>query len=159
MTDRYGALAALVHIQPQAAAQLLPDFFTRYAAEPLAIDKWFRLQAGARCATVADIEKLTRHKAFTLKNPNRLRAVLGQFCMGNPATFHCADGYALWSELLIRTDAINPEAGARSARALDRWRKLTPALQSHAQRTLQGIAKYRTLSKPTREVIEKALAN
>ncbi|MGL4574355.1 MAG: aminopeptidase N [Burkholderiaceae bacterium] len=157
MTDRAGALAALLHVQPHAATVPLAEFYTRYAHEPLAIDRWFRLQAGARSATVAQIEKLARHKAFTLKNPNRLRALLGTFCMGNPAAFHSADGYALWSDLLVRADAINPEMAARMARALDRWRRLAPALQAQAQHTLQGIAKVAKLSKPTREVVEKAL--
>jgi aminopeptidase N len=158
MTDRYGALAALVHIQPQAAQEALADFYKRYQHEPLVIDKWFRLQAGARHATVADAQRLAKHKAFTLKNPNRLRAVMGQFCMGNPAAFNCAQGYAFWSDLLIEVDHLNFEVAARMARALDRWRKLTPALQAHAQEALRRVAKVKNLSKPTREVIEKALA-
>jgi aminopeptidase N len=158
LTDRYGALAALAQAQPQAAQALLADFYKRNAQEPLVVDKWFRLQSGARHATVADVRALLKHKAFNVKNPNRMRAVLSQFFMANPASFHHVDGYALWSESVVQVDAINFEVAARLARALDRWRKLTPALQAHAQAALEKVAKVRTLSKPTREVVEKALA-
>jgi aminopeptidase N len=157
MTDRAGALMTLLQIRPEAAVEPLAAFYKHYDNEPLAIDRWFRMQASARGATVADIEKLMRHKAFTLKNPNRLRSVFSQFCMGNPAVFHSADGYALWSETLVRANAINPEVTARMARALDRWRKLTPQLQTLAQAALQNVASARGLSIPVREVIEKAL--
>jgi aminopeptidase N len=158
MTDRYGALTSLMHIQPHAAVELLADFYKRYAHEPLVVDKWFRLQAGARQARVSDVQALLKHKAFTFKNPNRLRAAVSQFCMANPAAFHCAEGYALWSEVLIKVDAINFEMAARLARALDRWRKLTPALQTHARAALERVAQVKNLSKPVREVVEKALA-
>jgi aminopeptidase N len=158
LTDRYGALAALLNTQPNAATQALADFYKRYEHEPLVIDKWFRLQAGARGATVADTRRLAAHKAFTLKNPNRARSVLGQFSMGNAAAFHSAEGYAFWADHLIELDAINFEVAARMARALDRWRKLTPQLQNHAKQTLERVAAVKKLSHPTREVVEKALA-
>ena len=63
----------------------LHDFYERFAHDGLVIDKWFALQAGApRADTIDTVEALLKHPDFTMKNPNRLRAVAefaaGQWC-------------------------------------------------------------------------------
>ena len=62
--------------------------------------------------------QLLQHKDFSLRNPNRVRALLLSLCRDNPAAFHRADasGYVFWAERLIELDAINPSlAGAPGA--------------------------------------------
>jgi aminopeptidase N len=160
MTARLGALAALVNIVPEAADKPLADFYKRYEDNALVIDKWFRLQASARHTRSKDVLKLARHKAFTLKNPNRMRALVFGFAMANPAGFHAADGsgYAFWADTIEKLDRINPEIAARMARLMDRWRKLAPALRVQAEAALKRVAGLKGLSKPTAEVIGKSLS-
>ncbi|MBX7228019.1 MAG: aminopeptidase N [Burkholderiaceae bacterium] len=158
MTDRFFALNALVNLTPEHSVKALNDFYKRFEKEALVIDKWFRLQAGARWTNAKLIRSLSKHKAYTLENPNRMRSLLFTYMLANDASFHALDGsgYDLWTEFLPKVDKLNPEVAARLARALDRWRKLTPQLQSQARAALERISRL-SLSKPSSEVLNKAL--
>ncbi len=55
-------------------------FARRFAAEPLILDKWFALQAQIPEAETLDrVRELMTHHAFSLRNPNRVRALIGGF--------------------------------------------------------------------------------
>ncbi|HEX8786986.1 MAG TPA: aminopeptidase N [Telluria sp.] len=167
MTDRAAALSALVHARDAAAGgatrahAALQRFYTEFQHEPLVVDKWFAMQASAATADVAAVRELMTHPAFTLRNPNRARSLVSTFCAGNPVGFHAPDGsgYAFWAEQVIALDALNPQVASRLARAMDRWRRYTPALQAHMKRALQQVAGQAKLSNDVREVVSKALAN
>ncbi|WP_087738012.1 aminopeptidase N [Paraburkholderia piptadeniae] len=167
MTDRASALAALLTAAASnggaAAADALDDFYRRFENEPLVIDKWFALQAiqrGTKQRAVIDIvRKLMTHPAFNLKNPNRARSLIFSFCSANPAQFHAEDGsgYTFWSEQVIALDALNPQVAARLARALELWRRFTPALREQMRAALEKVAA-QAKSRDVREIVEKALA-
>jgi len=160
MTDSLAALSALVnHGQPQAAAQALQAFYTRWQDDPLVIDKWFTLQATARGTDVEAVRALMTHPAFTLRNPNRARALVFQFCLNNARGLHRADGagYAYWTEQVLALDALNPEIAARLARALDNWSRFVPALRAPMQAALQQVCGHAGLSRNVFEIVSKAL--
>jgi aminopeptidase N len=167
MTDRAAALAALLAASATgastAAERALDDFYRRFEREPLVIDKWFAMQAmqrGSESRPIIDVvRKLTAHPAFTLRNPNRARSLIFSFCSGNPAQFHAADGsgYAFWAEQVIALDALNPQVAARLARALELWRRYTPALRERMREALSRVASQAS-SRDVREIVEKALA-
>ena len=161
MTDRLAALAAMTNNDHPAAADALHQFYRDFETEALVIDKWFSLQAVSHATTATGVRELMRHTAFTIKNPNRARSLLFAFCNNNPAQFHAADGsgYALWAEQVIVLNEINPQVAARLARALDRWRKYAPRLQTGMKAALEKVAATRALSNDVAEVIGKALAN
>ena len=158
MTDRFAALAALVHMN--AASTELADFYQGFEHEALVVDKWFVLQAASRHTSAAQLLGLLKHAAFNLKNPNRARSVILQFCMNNPANFHAADGsgYALWTEYVLKLDGLNPQVAARLARCVDQWRRFTPDRQQFMRAALEKVAAKPGLSKDTLEVVSKALA-
>ena len=165
MTDRLAALAALTNFngneaQQTSAAKSLKKFYKEFKKEALVIDKWFMLQATAHTTDVAKVRELMTHKAFTLSNPNRARSLTFSFCNANPSRFHAADGsgYALWAELVIELNKINPQVAARLARSLDRWKKYPQHLQDHMKLALEKVAGTKKLSKDVAEVIGKALA-
>jgi aminopeptidase N len=160
MTDRLAALSALVNTTAVAKADMLAHFYREFEGEPLVIDKWFMLQATARSTDVEAVRALMKHPAFTLKNPNRARSLLFNFCNGNPAQFHVADGggYVFWAEQVIALNGINPQVAARLARSLDRWRKYSPALQIKMQAALKKVADVPKLSRDVLEVVTKARA-
>jgi aminopeptidase N len=161
MTDRLAALAAMTNNDHPEAANALRQFYQDFESEALVIDKWFSLQAVSHTTTAAGVRQLMRHPAFTIKNPNRARSLLFAFCNNNPAQFHAADGsgYALWAEQVIVLNEINPQVAARLARALDRWRKYAPRLQTGMKAALEKVAATKALSNDVAEVIGKALAN
>lgn len=174
MTDRIGALSAMINSSllynsPQEAHQkqaeiylkeVLKSFYKEFKNEALVIDKWFMLQGSAITTDIRACRKLLQHPAFTLTNPNRARSLIFAFCNANPVAFHAADGsgYALWSEMVIALNALNPQIAARLARSLDRWTKFTPALQTQMQQALQRVADEPAMSRDVLEIIHKALA-
>lgn len=163
MTDRQGALAALVGAGHALAVPALERFHGMFKEEPLVIDKWFALQAGA-CDQGGNIlpavRQLMQHPDFSLRNPNRARSLVSAYCSANPAGFHRADGagYSFWSEQVLALDAINPQVAARLARALDRWKQLAEPYRSAAREAIARVAERTNLSNDVREVITRSLA-
>jgi aminopeptidase N len=100
------------------------------------------------------------HPAFTLRNPNRARSVIFQFCVANVRGLHAADGsgYRYWADQVLALDALNPEIAARLARAFDHWARFIPTVRAHMQKELKRVAAQPNLSRNTLEIISKALA-
>ena len=161
MTDRLGSLRALIwHPErDEPVEQALADFYDRFQDDPLVVDKWFAIQATAPTTSVQDIEALIGHPAFVYRNPNRLRALVFQFCLNNPIGFHATDGggYRFWAEHVARIDQSNPEVAARLARALDHWTHHAEPSRTHMREALQRVTDTPALSVNTREIVTKAL--
>jgi aminopeptidase N len=161
MTDAMTALTALANTDCSERAAALEKFYAKWKDEPLVMDKWFAVQATSRLPdTLAAVKRLMSHPAFSLKNPNKVRAVIGSFCQGNQVRFHAADGsgYAFAADQVIALDPLNPQVAARLARAFDRWRKFDAIHQQHARAALERIRDTAKLSKDTTEVVTRALA-
>ena len=162
MTDRLGALSALVAAHADRAEDALKRFHALFQGEALVIDKWFTLQAMAPekdGQVFARVKQLMLHPDFTLRTPNRARSLLMALCQNNPAAFHRADaaGYVFWADRVIEIDAINPQLAARLARALDHWRRLAEPYRTAAQEALKRVAARGELSDDVREIITRAL--
>ena len=161
MTERMNALGALMLTTSPARDTALDTFYREFKDQALVVDKWLALQAGARgAATLAQVQRLMEHAAFSMKNPNKVRALIGTFCQGNPANFHAADGsgYAFWAAQVRALDALNPQVAARLARAAAQWKKLESGRRALLRAGLQSIAAHPGLSKDTFEVVSKSLA-
>jgi aminopeptidase N len=164
MTDRLGALSALVNGHAELAEPALARFHELFKDEALVVDKWFTLQGRAAeqgGKTFAKVKALLKHPDFTLKNPNRARSLIFSLCLFNPAAFHRADaaGYVLWAEQVLAIDAINPQLASRLARVMDRWTALAQPYRSAALEAIRRVAARPELSSDTREIIERALAS
>jgi aminopeptidase N len=161
MTDRLGALRALLlhPVRDDRVADALTSFYERFQGDPLVIDKWFALQATSPGMSIDTVRGLMAHPSFDRRNPNRLRALVFQFCLNNPIGFHVPDGsgYMFWAEQVIITDQTNPEIAARLARALDHWTHHAPDTQKNMHHALEKIAQQEGLSPNTREIVSKAL--
>jgi len=160
MTDRMAALTTLsLHGGPERE-RALADFYTRYAADPLVIDKWFSLQAMTpESATLGRVRALTGHPAFSSANPNRVRALVGAFAF-NATQFNRADGtgYDFVAENLLALDPKNPQLAARLATAFRTWRTLEEGRRAKAQTALARVQAAPKLSRDLADIIERALA-
>ena len=159
MTDRQGALAVLTMLDRPERTAALGDFYERYRGDGLVIDKWFALQAAApRRDTIDTVEALLGHGDFTMKNPNRLRALAGSFA-GNQWVFHEASGrgYRLLGDLIVKADAINPQVAARLVPPLGRWRRFEPGRAALMRAELERIVATQGLSKDVFEQASKSL--
>jgi aminopeptidase N len=160
MTDRLAALGVLVRQRAPQAVQALAHFRARYADNPLALDKWFTVQALVPGDdALAIVHSLEKDSAFTLKNPNRARALFGTFANNNPSGFHRTDGeaYRLMADRLAQLDALNPQIAARLATAFNGWQRLESVRREKARTALMGLAQREGLSRNLSEIVGNVL--
>lgn len=161
MTDRFAALAVLALIPGPEREKALADFAADYAGDPLVLDKWFALQASIPEATTLDrIKGLMQHPAFSLSNPNRTRALIGSFAMGNLSQFNRADGagYAFLADIVLQLDGTNPQVAARLLGAFRSWRSLEPGRRAKAEAELRRVAAKAGLSADVADIAGRCLA-
>ncbi len=161
MSDASAALSVLASVDGPERDQALAEFYGRWRHDPLVLDKWFTVQATSSLPdTLARVRELTKHADFTLKNPNRVRALVGAFAMSNQARFHAKDGsgYAFLADLVLDLDALNPQVAARMVSAMNQWRRFEPTRRALMEQQLRRIAGREGLSKDTYEIVARALA-
>ncbi|MGO2243379.1 MAG: aminopeptidase N [Halomonas sp.] len=160
MTDVRQALTLLVHSdRDDLASPALKAFGEKWAHDPLVMDQWFTIQVSRPQADVlARVKYLMQHPAFSLKNPNKVRALIGAFAQ-NRVNFHRLDGqgYQLLTDVVIELNRLNPEIAARLITPLTRWQRFDETRQGLMRSQLERIQK-EPLSSNVYEVVEKALA-
>lgn len=159
MTDRAAALAILSDAATPLRVRAFAAFEERWRKNPTVMDKWLGLQASARRADVlAIVQKLMRHPAFDLKNPNRVSALIGAFA-SNSLGFHKPDGsgYRFVAETIKAVDRVNPQSAVRLAQAFARWRDYEPKRRALMKKALNDLAAHKLLSANCREVVSKSI--
>jgi aminopeptidase N len=162
MTERLTALAVLVN-SPFTAEKdkALAVFAENFKDNPLVMDQWFSVQAGSPLPGGLDrVKALMQHPAFNIKNPNKVRALIGAFAGQNLINFHAADGsgYRFLADLVIQLNGFNPQIASRQLAPLTRWRKYDSARQALMKAELVRIRDSGELSSDVFEVVSKSLA-
>ena len=142
--------------------QALNDFATQWKDDALVMDKWFSLQARSSKADVLDdVKALLNHTCFSIKNPNKVRSLIGIFCLMNHTAFHNRDGsgYAFLTEKVIELNAINPQIAARLIKPLISWKKYDTERQGLMKASLEKIKAVPELSKDVFEIVNASLVN
>ena len=163
MTDASTALSILVNAKAAKAQELaskaLQDFYDQWKDEALAVNQWLVIQASS--AAPGNLERvltLLDHQAFDIKNPNKVRSLIGAFCGLNPHNFHNIDGsgYQFLADKIIQLDAINPQTASRMVTPFTRWKRFNGTRQALMRSELERIAA-QNLSSDVREIVSKSL--
>ncbi len=160
MTDKIIALSLLVEVGGELANDVLADFYKQYRDDTLVLDKWFAIQATSkRPDTLSQVKRLMQHPAFSLKNPNKVRALLGAFCMSNQSRFHArsGEGYTFLADCVLQLDSLNPQVAARMISAFNVWRRYAEPQQGLMRAQLQRIEQHKGLSPDVYEIVSKSL--
>ncbi len=161
MSDQMAALVNLVNRGTiQAKAEALDTFYKQWHKQALVIDKWFSVQATCeQPGTLERVRALMSHEKFNLRNPNKVRSLIGAFCQGNPRNFHAADGsgYEFLCEMILQIDLFNPQIAARMATPFTRWQRYDVHRQKMMQSMLKEMHQHK-LSKDLAEMVHKSLA-
>jgi len=155
MTDELSALIALTRLGGQRVETTMEDFYLRWETNPLVLDKWFSVQAMRPHADgVQSLIELSESPRYDKHNPNRVRALIGGFAMGNAPLFHKIDGsgYAFFTDQVLDMDSRNPQIAARLLGAFEIWKKL----DSHRQSLITAELDHVIASKPSKNVLEIA---
>jgi aminopeptidase N len=160
MTDYLAAIQGLVWHGSPLAADALAAFEARWGNDALVMDKWFSMQVivpGSE--TVGTVRKLMEHPAFSIKNPNKVRALISVFAMLNPTGFHTANGagYEFVADRVIELDGLNPQVAARLVAAFNRWKRYDAGRKALMKAALERIAEKPGLSADVAEIVNSAL--
>ena len=142
MTDTIAALAILARTAGADRDEALHRFYETFADDALVVDKWFALQAMQPDPDVLGrIRSLMQHPAFSIRNPNRVRSLIGSFANGNPTRFNAADGsgFAFVADTVIELDRTNAQIAARLLSAFKSWRALESGRRAMASAALRRV--------------------
>jgi aminopeptidase N len=160
MTDAMAAVEIFGDVDTPAREAVLKSFYRAWKKDALVLDKWFSVQArSAMHGTAAAVGELAEHSHFSMKNPNRVRAVYGAFAMGNPVQFNAADGkgYKLIADAVLELDGFNSLMAARLLGSFEMWRMMEPKRQKAARKQLERVAGTKKLSRDVYEIAGKIL--
>ncbi len=160
MTDEFAAFKILSHMNPDIRDKACHVFYDKWQARTLVIDKWFSVQAlSSLNDTLDQVKKLTAHKAFSMANPNKVRALIFAFAMNNPMHFHRADGqgYEFVAERILALDKINHQTAARLCACFNLWKRYDESRQAMMKKQLETMAEEKGLSRNLYEIVSRAL--
>jgi aminopeptidase N len=164
MTDQMAAFKSLVHHEAASMDETIAAFYQQWNDDNLVMDKWFTVQATApylmaHASGKVRVKQLFEHKDFDIKNPNRVRSLLGAFCSANPTCFHDVSGfgYELLEEYIETIDAMNPQIASRLCVPLTRWKRYNETRQKLMKSALQRLTLLPNLSNDVSELVEKSL--
>ncbi len=155
MTERFGALKAMVNHQLPKANHYLTDFYKRFQANDLVIDLWFSVQAAADDVTPDVIKSLIAHTDFDWNTPNRVRSVIGAFS-SQPTVLWTAEGLKMYTDVIKKLDDANPVLASRLLQVLARWNTLAEPRRQMAHEQLTDLRK-NVSSKHVLESLESVL--
>ena len=128
--------------------------------DALVVDKWFTIQALSTLEdTLYTVKSLQQHDAFSLHNPNRVRALIGAFTSGNALRFHRADGagYSFLTDCVLELDKLNPQIAARLLSPFGPWRRYDIGRQALIKSQIERVLNKDGLSPGTYEIASKTL--
>jgi aminopeptidase N len=160
MTDKLAALAALAASESPERVAALAAFHAAWRGDDLVLDKWFAIQATSpRPETLDEVRLLYRHPDFDLRNPNRVRSLVGAFAQANQVRFHDAGGagYRFLADAIIAIDPLNAQLAARAVAPLGTWRRHDSGRAALMRGELERILGNERLSRGTYEKVSKAL--
>ncbi|ELC3208763.1 aminopeptidase N [Vibrio parahaemolyticus] len=160
MTDTIAAMSAANSAQLECREELMADYSDKWKHDGLVMDKWFALQGTNPAEDALEKVKATmNHEAFSLKNPNRTRSLIGSFLAANPVRFHdkLGSGYQFAGEILRQLNDSNPQVASRMIDPLLKFRKYDEARQAMIRAELEKLKAMDNLAKDLFEKVTKAL--
>ena len=157
MTDQFGAFQPLLNNPNPYRDEVIERFYNEHHSDVQVMDKWFSAQSVSSLTSVDDVKSLMKHELFTMKNPNRVRSVIGSFSQ-NTSQFHCQEGYELLSEVIVELDELNPQIAARFAGIFNHWRRFAPRYSELQEIQIQSIIDREKISKDVFEIVQSAIS-
>ncbi|MDN5891470.1 MAG: aminopeptidase N [Psychrobacter sp.] len=156
MTERFGALKAIINHQVANADDYLDDFYKRFQDDDLVIDLWFSVQASADNVSPEIIKSLLAHKDFDWNTPNRVRSVISAFT-SQPTVLWTQEGLDIYTAVIKKLDDLNPMIASRLLQVLARWNTLAEPRRQMAHEQLLDVQQ-QVSSKHVHESLSSVLA-
>ena len=160
MTDRLAAFKVIAyHADDPLRDSALETFYQDWRHEALVVNQWFQVQAAIPDGNaMTRVQGLLSHEDFDLRNPNKVRALVGIFANQNPVNFHRIDGagYRFLTDIVMQLNALNPQIASRLLAPLTKWRNYS-GREELMRAELQRLEAMSSLSPDVFEVVTKSL--
>lgn len=160
MTDTIAALTLANNGKATVREALMQQFSEKWQHDGLVMDKWFELQGTHNSDdALENVKAQMSHPSFSLKNPNRIRALIGSFSSNNPLRFHAIDGagYQFLSEIVMSLNETNPQIASKLIDPLLKFNRFAEPRKHLMREQLEMLAKLPTLTVDLYEKITNAL--
>ncbi|CAM3578707.1 Aminopeptidase N [Vibrio aerogenes CECT 7868] len=160
MTDVIAAMTAANLAGLSCRESLMQDYSKQWKHDGLVMDKWFVLQGQNPSENALSmIYDSMEHEAFTMKNPNRIRSLIGAFLNYNPKRFHdkSGSGYQFAGKILQQLNTINPQVASRMVDPLLKFKRYDKDRQALMKKELEALLNMDNLAKDLYEKVTKAL--
>ncbi|MFT6270067.1 MAG: aminopeptidase N, partial [Alphaproteobacteria bacterium] len=160
MSDRLGALKAAQVNQGDMFDSLMLSFESQFGHDAVVMDKWFAMHGkSSKTDILAHLDLLQAHQQYSIKNPNKVRSLIGSFAFYNTLGFHKIDGsgYKYLTDYLIILDKINPQIASRLLTPLMQFSNYADENQQLIKMQLNRLYGVKGLSNDLFEKISKAL--
>lgn len=160
MTDQLSAVNILANHDCEYRQLALDSFYEQWKSDNQVIEKWLAIQSGADLPdSLLKVKKLMQHPAFSMSNPNKIRAVIGSFCASNTVSFHAenGEGYEFLTDQVLVLDKSNPQIAARLLQIMIRWQRYDQARQALMKQQFERILETTSLSKDVFEIASRAI--
>ena len=157
MTDQFSAFQSLLEYSNLYRDEVIDRFYHQHKSDVQVMDKWFSAQSISSLTSVKEVRDLMSHELFTMKNPNRIRSVIGSFSQ-NTIQFHCQEGYQLLSDVIVELDNLNPQIAARFAGIFNHWRRFIPKYSQLQESQIKSIIEREKISKDVFEIVQSAIS-
>ncbi|WP_207458334.1 aminopeptidase N [Azospirillum sp. SYSU D00513] len=160
MTDVIAALQFLAGSAAPEREEAIASFYERWKGDALVMDKWFGVQAMSPRADALDrVKELLGHPAFSIRNPNKVYALIGGFAGGNPVRFHDRGGagYRFLADQVLTLDGLNPQVAARMMGQFSRIRRYDQDRRALMKAELERIVGTPGISPDVFEIASKSL--
>ena len=157
MTDRVVALDVLEHTDESLAEAAFKDFYQKYKANTLVMNKYFTLLSSSmRDDVLHRVKALQNDAVYDEKVPNLVRSLVGTFAR-NHKHFHSKDGegYKFVADKIIEIDKINPQMASNLCSTFKIYDKMNKENQKLMKRELIRVISTQGLSKNSFEIIDK----
>jgi aminopeptidase N len=161
MTDTLAALQCSAVNNFSCFKKQMSIFANKWQETTLVMDKWFILNASLSSEDIfSHLGELIQHPLFSLKNPNRARALIGAFSAFNPKYFHCISGrgYQFLSKQITLLNTINPQVASRLITPLIQYKGVNKPRQALMKAELVKLRSLENLSKDLAEKLDAAIS-
>jgi aminopeptidase N len=160
MTDVAAGTMALANDNTEARNKAIGNFYDKHAkGNDLILCKWFTMQAVADVdGALEKVDALLSHPDFTLKNPNKCRALVSAF-VANMKHFHAKDGkgYKWLADRVLEIDKINPQNAAGICTSFSTFRRYDAERQKMIKEQLERMLQTEGFSKDAYEIVSRSL--
>lgn len=160
MTERLSVLRTAQRVNAQEFHALLATFNDSYQSDSVVMDKWFALQATQDSDDIlSQLDLLQTHPLFALNNPNKVRALIGNFAFYNHRHFHNPNGtgYAYLANFIMRFDSVNAQVAARLVTPLTQWQQVSSPYRELMIQECRRVLDKKDLSKDVFEKVSKSV--